>query len=276
MASPQPSSVETSVFGAAIQGDREEQQDAFRIRWLVEAGGWLLVLADGMGGHASGAKASKIAVDGFVATCVSRLASGAALADAFDEALNDANDRIARFQEQDAGSRGMGATLVAAFLSRAGVSWISVGDSPLWICGKDGLRRLNADHSLRGLAESVSGSFGNMLQSAVNGLPIPLVDRHPECQPLGPGEQLLLCSDGVLTLSESEIATLVAGCGGEPKKSVERLLAEVERQNVRRQDNCSVIVARHEPAARRASRALVLSVVVAAIIAVVAYFYRAF
>lgn len=267
---PEPS--RPFAFGAAIQGQRDEQQDSFRIRRLDGAGEWLLVLADGMGGHASGAAASQIAVDAFVATCVSRLAAGASLDSAFAETLEDVNARIARFQEQNPRSEGMGATLVAAHLSPAGVAWISVGDSPLWLYGVGGLRRLNADHSMRGVA-GASGSFANMLQSAVNGQPIPLIDCHPLPEPLGPDDCIVLASDGLFSLSEAEIAATMANCGGDPKACVERLLAEVEKRDMRRQDNCSVIVARAEPPGRQTPVGLIAGVAAALAAAVVAYLF---
>jgi serine/threonine protein phosphatase PrpC len=231
------------VFGAAIQGARSEQQDAYRLRWIENEEAWLLVLADGMGGHAGGGTASKIAVDGFVAAFVSKRSRGAMLEDAFQAALNDANLRIAQAQQAEPDLADMGTTLVAAHLSQAGVSWISVGDSPMWICRDGRLRRLNEDHSLREIAGSAK-NLSNMLQSVLNGAPIPMVDCQAAPVALRPGDVLLIASDGILTLDEDEIAATLQQLYSRGASSVGNslldLVSEYQRSN---QDNCSVIVA---------------------------------
>src|SRR5581483_8178548 len=104
-----------AVFGAAIKGGRTDQQDSFRLCRLDGEGGWLLLLADGMGGHAAGALASKIAADTFVAAFRSLRAEGTSLADALGGALTRANEAIAAAQRLDPdNSAGMGTTVVAA------------------------------------------------------------------------------------------------------------------------------------------------------------------
>lgn len=231
------------VFGAAIQGARSEQQDAYRLRWIENEEAWLLVLADGMGGHAGGGTASKIAVDGFVAAFVSQRSRGATLEDAFQAALNDANVRIAQAQQAQPDLADMGTTLVAAHLSQAGVSWISVGDSPMWICRDDRLRRLNEDHSLREIAGSAK-NLRNMLQSVLNGAPIPMVDCQAAPVALRPEDILLIASDGILTLDEDEIAATLQQLYSRGASSVgNSLLDSVSEYQRSNQDNCSVIVA---------------------------------
>lgn len=235
-----------AVFGAAIKGGRTDQQDSFRLCRLDGEGGWLLLLADGMGGHAAGALASKIAADTFVAAFRSLRAEGTSLADALGGALTRANEAIAAAQRLDPdNSAGMGTTVVAAHLAAGGVSWISVGDSPLWLYRRGELRRLNEDHSLRQFAGEGAPS-GNILQSAVMGEPkIPLVDSHPEPERLEPDDLVLLSSDGILTLDEQQIAATISSASGADAELIAWLLLNaVQDRKKSRKDNCTLIVAR--------------------------------
>lgn len=231
------------VFGAAIQGARSEQQDAYRLRWIEQENAWLLVLADGMGGHAGGGLASRIAVDGFVAAFVSQRSGGATLEDAFLASLHDANARIAQMQKSQPGLADMGTTIVAAYLSAAGIAWVSVGDSPMWVFRDWQLHRLNEDHSMRELAGHAK-NLRNMLQSVLNGQPIPMIDCHAAPVALRAGDILLLSSDGILTLSEGEIADIVGRhAAGDTQSIANALLQGVSAYRKSNQDNCSLVVA---------------------------------
>lgn len=79
----QPDKIQSKpvVFGAAIQGSREEQQDLFRLWWLEAERAWLLVLADGMGGHTAGGVASRIAADDVVSSFIDFRQQGSQLKD---------------------------------------------------------------------------------------------------------------------------------------------------------------------------------------------------
>lgn len=229
------------VFGSAIQGARSEQQDSFRLRWLDEEDALLIVLADGMGGHAGGGLASKITVDGFVAAFVELRASGASLERALRAATDDANSRIAKMQQADPETSDMGATLVAAHLSRHGIAWISVGDSPLWVVRENALYRLNDDHSLRELAGGAKG-VSNMLRSALNGKPIPMIDCNSDPVELNAHDVVLLASDGLFTLSDERILGVVAADGPSgSEKITDALLQKVAATEKKNQDNCTLI-----------------------------------
>jgi len=231
-----------AVFAAAIQGARNEQQDAFRVKWLEQDGGWLLVLADGMGGHACGALASRIAADAFLSGFLHERSVGSSLTDCFDNSLRAANEAIATaLTEHRGAAEGMGTTLVAAYLSPRSVSWISVGDSPIWLYRAGQIVRLNEDHSLRQLG--VGAHQSNMLQSAVVGSQIPMIDRHAEPLNLQKDDVVLLSSDGILTLDESQIAaTIRSAKTGEPELLAWLLLHAVEDKAKSHQDNCTLIV----------------------------------
>lgn len=241
----------------AAQGSRSQQEDDYGVFELppeLEAGDLLLVLADGMGGERAGARASALAVRGFVEGY--DLVSAATISERLEKTLRRVNEQMAKDVADDPHSLyGMGSTLLAAVLADDGLYWISVGDSPLWLWRRGRLRRLNQDHAYRSVlaeqvrcgeisaAEAARHPDRNALISAVTGAELTLVDAPRQACALQPGDQILLASDGVLTLSEKVIASILSQdrAGAQP---CQRLLAAVaERRNLQ-QDNVTVLWAR--------------------------------
>src|SRR5438093_76480 len=76
----------------------------------------------------------------------------AAAASPYDQRLQSAlqasNEALAKGVEENAALRGMGCTIVAAWLDTLGIRWASVGDSLLLLYRFPDVIRLNADHSL--------------------------------------------------------------------------------------------------------------------------------
>lgn len=239
------------------QGARNYQEDEYGFLALASEAddrphSLLAVLADGMGGHKGGAHASAAAVDAFLTAF-----QGADLptAERLRRALGYANERISADSDGNPELEGMGCTLVGAALTEAGLQWISVGDSPFWLYRDGKLIRLNDDHSMAPiLAEQVKqGKMTadeaahhpqrNALRSAVIGDSLPLIDLKDEPIALQPGDRLVLSSDGLETLSEDEIVTVLReGADDGPELLAERLLAAVEARNKKGQDNTTVIV----------------------------------
>ena len=233
-----------AIHGAAIQGRRPEQQDSFSSQWLPADGAWLLVLADGMGGHAGGQVASRTAVDTFVAAFTQARLSRTPIDQAFKSALEKANARLAAAQDASPQLTGMGTTLVGVLLSAQGLAWISVGDSPLWLLRGNRLERLNEDHSLRSAVAAGVATSGNLLLSALNGQETTLVDLHAEPVPLRAGDLVVLASDGLLTLTESEIISAARlNADGGPEQITQAILRAVEMHGKSNQDNCAVVLA---------------------------------
>jgi len=241
----------------ATQGDRTQQEDDYGVFELppeLEAGDLLLVLADGMGGQRAGARASALAVRGFIEAY--DLVSAATIPARLEQTLDAVNTRMAH----DAASnpqdlRGMGCTLLAVVLAAEGLYWISVGDSPLWLWRQGRLLRLNQDHAYRSVlaaqvsegelsaAEAASHPDRNALLSAVTGAAPELVDLPRQAYPLRRGDEVLLASDGVLTLAEREIAAVLrrARTDGNP---CQQLLTAVAARRHPYQDNTTVLWAR--------------------------------
>ena len=236
-----------------IVGQRAHQEDDFGIYNGLQddarADDLLLVLADGMGGHAGGALAAGAAVEAFIAAF---LDAGGGIVSRLAHGLEHSNAAIAAQVAADPGLAGMGTTLVGAAIEDGGLRWISVGDSPMWLVRGAALRRLNEDHSMaplidaqvrRGEITALQGSFGrNMLRSALTGEPLDLVDESPAAVLFETSDRVVIASDGILTLDEDRLIDIAGAPGGDAQTIAENLLDAVEALDHPRQDNTTVIV----------------------------------
>lgn len=221
--------------GDQDQGGRPYQEDRWALRTLSD-GTLLAVLADGMGGHAGGAVASKLAVDAFLKA----IEQGRSLTEGLQEANAAVREGAAGKPDLD----GMGSTLVGALVKDNEVRWISVGDSPFYLVANGKLERLNADHSFapqidamleRGMItaeEAANHPRRHTLREAVTGEPLNLIDEGK--RKLSAGMMLLVCSDGVETLAHEKIAAAV----GQPVRNLLDMVLAVGKPH---QDNVTII-----------------------------------
>ncbi len=259
--------------GRSDIGERKRQEDAYGVKVfehvLAGRGGvrdpsgeedpggagsmeLIAVLADGMGGHVGGARASRL-------TCNSFLSSYPKIEGAKDRrlllSLDRSNKQIASAIEQDETLQGMGCTLVGVCVDRSGVYWVSVGDSLLYLFHNQKLSRLNEDHSLAPVFDDLvdRGEMSetearhhpkrNMLRSAITGEEIKLVDLNREAVPLSRGDWLILASDGLASLSNDQISRLVAqNSSGSADQMAQALINGVKRKAIAGQDNITVVV----------------------------------
>ncbi|MFO1161215.1 MAG: protein phosphatase 2C domain-containing protein [Reyranellaceae bacterium] len=221
--------------GVQHQGARAYQEDSWALRTLGD-GSLLAVVADGMGGHAGGAVASKLVVEAFVHS----MEQGGGLSDG----LRDANDAVRRGAAVKPDLAGMGATVVAVQVRGDEVRWISVGDSPFFLVSMGQIMRLNADHSMvpqieamvkRGMLtaeEAEHHPARHTLREAVMGEKLTLIDRGS--RKLEPDARLLLCSDGVQTLDGAAIAAVA-------QRPAQALIDAVLAVEAEHQDNITVV-----------------------------------
>ncbi|SMH62706.1 PP2C family protein-serine/threonine phosphatase [Azospirillum agricola] len=247
-------------FGCrSIVGARSNQEDSYVLRPLPEcstgAGGRLLaIVADGIGGHAHGALASRMAADAFDAAFQ---AGSEPVPVRLKAALHMANDRLASAITAKPELRGMGTTLVGACVEEQSLSWVSVGDSHLYLHRNGALNKLNADHSmspfLRQAVEEGAAAATivrthpkrRALCSALTGQEIPLVDLVQRPIALQPDDTLILASDGLNTLGDDELHRVIAAWNGAAAEELAAaLVAALEGKGVPHQDNATVLVAR--------------------------------
>ena len=173
-----------------MDGARDYQEDAYLTTYIDDSDGGpnsaaLVVMADGMGGHAAGNIASNLVVSTFNQTFTSAFGKqdvSGILRDALIKANNGLSGSIRETPALD----GMGCTMVAGALCKGKVWWVSVGDSHLYLVRDRELVKKNEDHSYGGYLDRMAaqgmdvepepGLSRNMLMSAMTGEDIAEID----------------------------------------------------------------------------------------------------
>lgn len=242
-------------------GQRREQQDAFALSDFADAefvahGGYLALVADGIGGLFNGKQAAERAVAGFMATYLAKPRQQT-IDQTLDLALKAANQAvIAQALDNDVAEQ-MGTTLVAAVVHSGLLYWRAVGDSHLYLCRDGRLSQLNAEHTLarhlqaqvdQGLLSQTAADHHparNALDSFIGMRELLDIERNRQPLALQPGDQLLLCSDGIDgSLSADEI---IACLNARPMLAAHQLCRAVLSKQQPAQDNLTaVVLAYHE------------------------------
>jgi len=209
--------------------------------------GHLFMVADGMGGHAVGELASKIAVDTIPLAFQkhAELPLGAALATAIEEA----NTAIHQRGEQNADFRRMGTTCTTLVLSPAGALAGHVGDSRLYRIRGHRIDQLTFDHSY---VWELMRTGRYRLEDVLLQHPKNIITRclGPEAKvqvdlegpyPVLPGDTYTLCTDGLSNLVKDEEIGMIA----RNLSPVQACRLLVDLANLRGgSDNITVVIAR--------------------------------
>lgn len=201
----------------------------------------VLMIADGMGGHAQGAMASRAVLD-YLVVAIDRLADPASCA----EAIEEANQHLFAIMHEDQEALGMGSTIVGAVLGAQRMVTFNVGDSRCYLFSSGQLVQLSRDD----VPEQVNDHFrrSHALTQSLGGSSLPLtIEPHISIDsPLAPGETLLLCSDGLTDMVDIQAISKILNAAGTPLQSVRVLAAKAFSAGAR--DNISLIVARRSDA----------------------------
>ena len=183
------------------------------------AGRTLLVVADGMGGHAAGELASSTVVATLAELDSEDLPVGDVLT-ALDDAMLTSAERITQFIQADPSRSGMGTTLTAVLWRGGRIALIHVGDSRAYLVRNGHLSQISHDHTYvqtlvdagRITAEEArSHPKRNLLLRAIDGTGAP--EGETSIREALVGDRYLLCSDGL--------------SGVVPDPLIERVLSEV-------------------------------------------------
>jgi protein phosphatase len=198
---------------------REHNEDSF----LVNEDLGLYVVCDGMGGHAGGETASRLAVQTIERELLSARLRGedpfvsekplveSPLAAALREAIEGACAAVFRTSRANPELAGMGTTCITLLVNGANALLGHVGDSRAYLVREREVHQLSDDHSLvneqvrAGLLsndEARQSRLKNIITRSVGFEEDVLVDlMGVETRP---GDKFLLCSDGLSNLVENE------------------------------------------------------------------------
>jgi len=259
-------SVEFDIASDQIDGARDYQEDAYMVSQLGETDDGkscaLVIMADGMGGHAAGNVASNMVVATFNKSFQSEFPPKKP-PELLTDALTRANQQIADSIRETPALRGMGCTMVAAYAEGNKLYWASVGDSHLYLVRDRELIKQNADHSYGAYIDMMKeqgmeideqpGMSRNMLMSAMTGEEISSIDCPDTPIKIKPGDRLIIASDGLDTLGAGAIIQY-SSWSKTARECVYALLKAVEEANKINQDNTTIIVVdAHEKAAPTAA-----------------------
>ncbi|PWJ19342.1 PP2C family protein-serine/threonine phosphatase [Jannaschia seohaensis] len=252
------------VATAVALGCRERQEDVVATRFDDDGEYGFAVLSDGMGGHDDGDLAARVIVSSLsgalpLAGLTRPLDQEQARRHLLD-GVHAANNSLRARVEDGSGKEGMGGTVVAAILQNERLSWVSVGDSSLYLFRDGALSRLNEDHSLapqidllveRGMMDPETARTHpqrGCLTSALVGARINCIDCPAEPVALAEGDILLMASDGLAALAQGQVRQILADHRDCPSEAIARaLLDAVAGAGDPDQDNVSVIVVKPRP-----------------------------
>jgi serine/threonine protein phosphatase PrpC len=199
----------------------------------------LLMIADGMGGHAHGALASRAVLDYLVAA-IGGLSNPASCAEVVEEANRHLYERMQEREE----ALGMGSTLVGAVLTSGQLLTFNVGDSRCYLFSAGQLVQLSHDDVPEGESHRFGPRRSHALTQALGGssFPVPVEPHVTVDAPLASGETLLLCSDGLTDMVDEKIIRDILSTAKDPLQAAKRLAAKAFNAGAR--DNVSLLVAR--------------------------------
>ena len=178
--------------------------------------GQLIAVADGMGGHAAGEVASRIAVkvlENLAPTLTAEDIDEDSVEDLLMHSLHSIDEEIAAVADEEIEKRGMGTTLTALLIRDSTIALLHVGDSRCYRLRGNTLEQLSNDHTViqelldQGAisqAEAAEHPQRSMLTQALrgDGDVTPVLQMYE----VKKGDRYLLCSDGLSgVLTDKEI-----------------------------------------------------------------------
>jgi PPM family protein phosphatase len=248
-----PKELRFSVHAASDVGRlREQNEDS------LFAGDTVFAVADGMGGHLAGEVASDTALEPLRWLDGRRFVSAQEAQAALVDAIAAANERVIDKAEEDPAFRGMGTTLTAVLVRDSRIHVAHVGDSRAYLLrhGEE-ISQLTTDHTLVeqlvrdgriSRDEAATHPQRSVITRAVGVERGLQVDSLPPVE-LQPGDQVLLCSDGLTgPVDDRTIAEVLrrAPDGDSACRELVRLANEAGGP-----DNISVVLLRLDDGARR-------------------------
>jgi protein phosphatase len=224
----------------------------------------LYVVADGMGGHAAGEVASRVAVDA-IAEFVELTGGNQEITWPFGlddsisyegnrlkTAVRHANSRVLEATRESAEYEGMATTVAAVLVDGDVANLAHVGDSRIYVWSAGEITLLTRDHSwvneqiengAISPEQARSHPLRNVVTRALGGRADLVVDI--QSRRMAEGDMLLLCSDGLTTMvPDDEIARVLGEAGGDVADAVQALVGLANERGG--EDNITVVLLKFE------------------------------
>jgi len=270
-----------NAFGITDKGKvRAQNEDQFLIAELIKAmrvwqtslpepklqigeeRAHLFLVADGMGGHQAGERASGLAVAAIEQFTLDsfRWFFGDDSPDAervlaqFQSAIRHADARIVEEAAEHPELSGMGTTVTMAFHLGTQLCVIHVGDSRAYLYRDHELHQLTEDHTVAadmvrsGALRPDQVSEHRLRHTITNVVGGPELGVRVEARALEVqgGDRLLLCSDGLTEMVTNEAIAAILAAEPTPEVAARNLLARANDGAA--SDNITLIVVRFDPA----------------------------
>ena len=233
------------AFGATHIGKvRRNNQDSFLV--LNAEKYFILVVADGLGGHNAGEVASQYVVDSIKQYFEKSQIEHSQIKKAdIDRLIDEINSSLYKMAENDESMSGMGTTLTMCITNGKTANIFNIGDSRVYLIGEN-LSQITKDHSLVQYMidideiteeEALTHPKKNVITRAVGTQPSVYADHY--LVNLQKGEKLLLCSDGLTNNVEAEdIERIIKS--NDTQSSVDNLINQANENGG--SDNSTVVV----------------------------------
>jgi len=242
-----------TIFQESRKGQRKVNQD--RIAYTFSRDALLLVVADGMGGHAGGEIAAQIAVRLFIERFQQEAKPVLKNPLKFlQDTMVRAHAALGSYANQFSMLETPRTTCVACIVQAGHAYWAHVGDSRLYLFRQGGLIGATKDHSkvqylvdqgIIGADEIGQHPDRNKIFSCLGGLVDPVIDLSRRT-PLRSGDILVLCTDGLWAVfDQREISTWLTSTP--ILTTAPQMMREGEKRGGQDGDNLSAIVVRWGP-----------------------------
>jgi len=242
-----------TIFQESRKGSRKVNQD--RIAYTYGRDTLLLVVADGMGGHAGGEIAAQIAVRLFIERFQQEAKPILRNPLKFlQDTMLRAHSALGSYANQFSMLETPRTTCVAVVVQANHAYWAHVGDSRFYLFRQGGLIGSTKDHSkvqylvdqgIIGSHEVATHPDRNKIFSCLGGLVDPVIDLSKRT-PLRNGDVMVLCTDGLwATMPQNDMATWLTSTP--VLKAAPQMMREAEKRGGPDGDNLSAIIVRWGP-----------------------------
>jgi PPM family protein phosphatase len=223
-------SITLTYAGLSVPGRvRSENQD----RWFANVEDGIFLVADGIAGNPEGGLAATIVVETLPSLIKQKLQNFSGNFSEFplQHVLAELSDRLYQQTQHQPRLGGMGSTIVVALIQKSQVLISHLGDSRAYLWRHKSLQQLTQDHCLaklllehNELSEREAAHHPSRYQlTRYAGMPMP-AQPDLQCLELQPGDQILLCSDGLTNMLNNDQIITILNEQTSPQVSCYRLI----------------------------------------------------